>query len=187
MAGLYCLSYYRAYSPARDSAEVADRYSGNITRHGNIRLRYFAIILSLPEVFLLWSIVSFTVATLGFNFGGEKLTVGESFAALAVLIVVGFGLSLVIIILWYVWGKGSVKSRIRGLIGGSDAVPDEEEKLSIAGDSPNSRPRRAWYSFPKELFLKGRPLGTRDVERSPGHPVFVQAVEMHLGVEQSSV
>jgi len=116
LAGLYCLAYYRTYTPEVDSTNItdADRYSGNLTDHGKNRPKYFAIILSLPEVFLVWSIVSFTVTTLAFNFGkANQPTPGGSFGILGVLIVVAVGFGLVIFALWYMWGQGSLMSRVR--------------------------------------------------------------------------
>jgi hypothetical protein len=137
MTGLYCLAYYRAYLPSADSDDgtalavrhvplivetytdhllIQDRYKGNITGHGQQRPKYFAVILSLPEVFLLWSIISMIVAALAFNFGGGQLTFGV-FWVLGVFIVVGMGFQVVLIFQWYVWGKGSIQTRVQRIFG----------------------------------------------------------------------
>jgi hypothetical protein len=133
MTGLYCLAYYRAYLPSADSDDgavfavrhvpptmetytdhllIQDRYKGNITGHGQLRPKYFAVILSLPEVLLLWSIISMIVAALAFDFGGGRFTFGV-FWVLGVFAIVGIGFGVVSIFLWYVWGKGSIQTRVK--------------------------------------------------------------------------
>lgn len=137
MTGLYCLAYYRAYLPSVDSDDgtvfavrhvppimeiytdhllIQDRYKGNITGHGQQRPKYFAVILSLPEVFLLWSIMSMIVAALAFNFGGGQWTFGV-FWVLGVFVVAGVGFGVVLTFQWYVWGKGSIQTRVRRIFG----------------------------------------------------------------------
>ena len=91
---------------------IQNRYAANIWNHGKNRPIYTAVILSVPEASLLWSITSFAVATLAFNLSEKKISVGF----VLVLIVFGIlalGLGLVLGSLWYMWGTGSIVTRVQ--------------------------------------------------------------------------
>jgi hypothetical protein len=73
-----------------------------------------AFILSLPIVLLLWSVISFTVGIIAFNFRDAPR--GISFAVVAVLVVI-FGLVLLVLFaLWYIWGAGSIQVRVTSFL-----------------------------------------------------------------------
>jgi hypothetical protein len=130
LSGLYCLAYYAYEDPAGDIVEISvcpylffllgvglksiniqNRYAANILSHGKNRPVYTAVILSLPEASLLWSIISFAVAALAFNFSARKFSVGF-ILVLIVFGIVALGVGLVLGALWYVWGTGSIATRV---------------------------------------------------------------------------
>lgn len=80
-----------------------DRYRGNVHHHGDFRPLALAVVLGLPLSFLLWAIVSFTVAIVAFNFGEGKSTSGTSDGVVAVLAALLFGILVLWFTLWYMF------------------------------------------------------------------------------------
>jgi hypothetical protein len=94
-----------------EAGYLQDRYVRNIFSHRANRPKYISIILSLPEAFLLWSMISFAVAALAFNLQGGIFTVGVTFV-LSIFVIVAVAMVLVLEMMRYVWGRGSIVSRI---------------------------------------------------------------------------
>jgi hypothetical protein len=115
-SGLYCIGVYRSYDPVIEtprSAADMDHYRFNITAHGPYRIHAFAVILGLPDVFLMWSVIAFTVATIAYNFDGAKLSVGAYTGVSVIFYAIALAVGAMVLSLWYAWGReGTIFSKL---------------------------------------------------------------------------
>ncbi|CAA7270324.1 unnamed protein product [Cyclocybe aegerita] len=159
LSGFYCLAYYRAHgltsTDGVKDAAIGEQYVDNIFGQGKSRPRYVAIILSLPEACLLWSFISFGVAALSYNLTGGRFTVGVVFVV-TVFSVVALATAFVFGFMWYVWGEGSIATRIYYFLTVPVTSRDEEPDVEARGEQ--SRGVLSWLRrtvFPSLPWFRG--------------------------------
>ena len=139
VAGLFCASKYQSHtsedeafrSPTSDYAvrplpalpitysllilPVQENYRKNLLGHQFQRRMYYAIVLSLPAVLLLWSMISFTVAIVAFNFSGSRIISHASQAVVSLWAVILIMSAFVVLGVEFAWSS-SGRSGFRRLL-----------------------------------------------------------------------
>ncbi|KAJ6454296.1 hypothetical protein C8R47DRAFT_1228721 [Mycena vitilis] len=99
--GLYCISMYQLRAP--DSRDSAGRTNSlTVFRYNQFTLMHkgIALILGLPMAFLVWSLVSFMVGILSFNFLGTKTSGTFANVAYGIVSVAAVVFSLILLALY---------------------------------------------------------------------------------------
>ncbi|KAJ6454292.1 hypothetical protein C8R47DRAFT_1228716 [Mycena vitilis] len=105
--GLYCISMYQLRAP--DSRDSADRTNSlTVFRYNQFTLRHkgIALILGLPMAFLVWSLLSFMVGILSFNFIGTETSgrfANVAYGVVSVAAVIFFFIMLALYSLSKLW------------------------------------------------------------------------------------